>query len=249
MMTSREAILERIRGGLAERAAVELPPVAEVWPKKTPSRDEMAGQFATELAAISGESFRFRSMTDARAKLRQLLDENGWQTLAVMDRPVCRELVAELPPERVLWPQSAWTPVSMADVPVSLLAAECLLADTGSAIVGCDTPEERLLCYLPPACIIVGRTEQLAEHLPAAWVTLAERLTIYRLSPAQPGDSTESRLSLRESSAPFAERKTTEADSRGEYVIITGPSRTADIEKVLILGVHGPRRLVVLLVD
>ncbi len=30
-------------------------------------------------------------------------------------------------------------------------------------------------------------------------------------------------------------------------VFVTGPSRTADIEKILILGAHGPRRLVVLL--
>jgi L-lactate dehydrogenase complex protein LldG len=31
--------------------------------------------------------------------------------------------------------------------------------------------------------------------------------------------------------------------------LITGPSRTADIERVLTIGVHGPGRLVVLLVD
>ncbi len=35
---------------------------------------------------------------------------------------------------------------------------------------------------------------------------------------------------------------------RGEFVFISGPSRTADIEKILILGVHGPKRLIVLLV-
>ena len=30
---------------------------------------------------------------------------------------------------------------------------------------------------------------------------------------------------------------------------VTGPSRTADIEKVLVLGAHGPRRLIVITID
>jgi len=32
-------------------------------------------------------------------------------------------------------------------------------------------------------------------------------------------------------------------------LVISGPSKTADIEQTLAYGVHGPRRLVVLLVD
>ncbi len=31
--------------------------------------------------------------------------------------------------------------------------------------------------------------------------------------------------------------------------IITGPSRTGDIEKVLVLGAHGPKRLAVFFVE
>jgi len=37
---------------------------------------------------------------------------------------------------------------------------------------------------------------------------------------------------------------------RSAYLsLITGPSRTADIERVLTIGVHGPARLVILCVD
>jgi L-lactate dehydrogenase complex protein LldG len=38
--------------------------------------------------------------------------------------------------------------------------------------------------------------------------------------------------------------------ARTSYLsFITGPSRTADIERVLTIGAHGPERLIILLVD
>lgn len=35
----------------------------------------------------------------------------------------------------------------------------------------------------------------------------------------------------------------------GYLAMITGPSRTADIERVLTIGVHGPERLIIIVVD
>lgn len=38
-------------------------------------------------------------------------------------------------------------------------------------------------------------------------------------------------------------------ESAKNMLMVTGPSRTADIEKILILGAHGPRRLIVIVID
>jgi len=41
-----------------------------------------------------------------------------------------------------------------------------------------------------------------------------------------------------------------ESDPLWSYaVVITGPSRTADIEKILVLGAHGPKRFAVIIID
>jgi L-lactate dehydrogenase complex protein LldG len=38
-------------------------------------------------------------------------------------------------------------------------------------------------------------------------------------------------------------------ETAGYLAMVTGPSRTADIERVLTIGVHGPERLVIVFVD
>jgi L-lactate dehydrogenase complex protein LldG len=215
-MSSRDAILNRIRTALASDPPVDRPPAPEVWPRKNPSVEEMARRFAEELKAVQGEVHRLATMDDARRKLTELLQELNCQKIGALDRPLCRELTSRLEPSRLSWPKPDDTAPGMATLSAGIVEADCLLADTGSAMVACGTAQDRLMCYLPPACFVIATVDRLVEHLPAAWEKIAPRVA----DPA----------------------------ARGEFVFITGPSRTADIEKILILGVHGPKRLIVLLV-
>ncbi len=224
-MTSRDTILQRVRAELCKGPQVPMPPPAEVWPRENPATAAMAERFAQELAAVHGEVIRCGSIEDARRQLAEVVRQAGWTAVGAMDRPMVRQATAGLPPDLVRWAATgditrsvmSTMPRQMAELSASVIAAEVLLADTGSCVVACPTVEDRLLCYLPPACVVIARVEQLAEHLPAAWADVAARVA----DPAL----------------------------RGELVIVTGPSRTSDIEKILTLGVHGPKRLVVMLAE
>ena len=215
-MTSRDTILQNVRNEISKGPRVDRPPVPEVWPRENPSPAVMAERFTKELTEVDGEMIRCATIEDARRQLADLVRDSEWTSLGAMDRPAVHDAMADLSPEMVTWAKSDWEPTSMADLSASVIESDVLLADTGSCMIACATPEDRLLCYLPPACVIIARLDQLAEHMPAAWPTIVPRVA----DPA----------------------------ARGEFVFITGPSRTADIEKIMILGVHGPKRLVVILV-
>ena len=218
-MSSRDQILARIKTGLAKQRAAgaladaeKVPPVPQVWPIENPPIEEMVSRFDEELKALGGELLRAGSIEEARAELTRLMEEGDWKSVGGVDRPLCRELGQD----RVTWVGPEGEPKGMSELDAGLIEADFLLADTGTCLVSCDTPQERIMCYMPPVSIVIATTDRLAEHMPAVWENIA--------------------------------RRTAEPARRGEFVLITGPSRTADIEKILILGVHGPKRLIVLLV-
>jgi len=214
--TARDAILGRIRASKPAGDQPPRPPVPQVWPPADPTTGQMAEQFVESLEAVAGEVVRCQSMDDAKAALAEMVEREGWTSLGIVEKPDCSEVVADLPAETVTTVDENIEPRQMAEFAAGIIAPEHLLADTGSCMIVCPTGEHRLMCYLPPVCIIVAHEEQLVETMPAAWGKV--------------------------SAASSAK------DLTGEYVFITGPSRTADIEKILILGVHGPKRVIVLLV-
>ena len=234
-MSSRDFILSRIRTALnAHPGASELPPAPQVWPIRQKTVDEMAKIFQESIVQVAGEVVFCPSWEEAAQQVEARLKKSNAKKIGMAKRPVVEQLIQKS--SALTAPGSDFELVTapakpndvsgpeMAELDASLVGAEILLADTGSCVVSSSTAFDRMLCYLPPTCFVLATKSMLREHLPAAWPEISARLTA-PVNPALP------------------------VQKHGEFLIVTGPSRTADIEKILILGVHGPKQLTVLLID
>ncbi len=103
---------------------------------------------------------------------------------------------------------------------VSLTPVFCGVAETGSMMVHSGAATPQSLHFMPPTHIAVLRTADIVGAYEQAW----DRL----------------RAAMEEGGASFPPRTVT---------LITGPSRTSDIEKTSYVGIHGPHRLHIVLVD
>jgi L-lactate dehydrogenase complex protein LldG len=96
---------------------------------------------------------------------------------------------------------------------VGITGADYAVAETGSVVILPRQGLSRLVSLVPPVHIALVRAQEIVESLDD--VFLLRRLDYYRNG----GDM-------------------------GSYLnFISGPSRTADIEQTLVVGVHGPREV------
>ena len=246
-MATREEIIHKINK-IKESLSVELPSTPlplppEIWPVGDRTPETLLAAFERNLTAVAGEVVRcadravavqkiieqLQALADSRnaANAEEPLEwgiQPGERTEAVAES-VCgawgKNPNAEKNPlTRIFRPENPEDadPKKLETFAASLVGAEVLLADTGSAAICARSAFERLLCYLAPVCFIVAGQSALREHLPHAWPELSGK--------------------MKKDEAPH-----------GEILLMTGPSRTADIEKTLILGVHGPKKVVVFIVE
>ena len=114
VMSSRDVILQRIRSGLSNAVAAGFgdlhePPVPEVWPRTNPQPSTLLPQFQAELEILKGEAIHCPTMAAARRQLAQLMESAPWARIGSLDRPLARELAAEIPADRMDWVTSDWT--------------------------------------------------------------------------------------------------------------------------------------------
>ena len=94
---------------------------------------------------------------------------------------------------------------------IGITGADYAIAETGSVVVLPSRGLSRLVSLVPPIHVAIVRSQDVLESLED--VFMLRRLAYYRGN----GDM-------------------------GSYMnFITGPSRTADIEQTLVIGVHGPK--------
>jgi L-lactate dehydrogenase complex protein LldG len=117
---------------------------------------------------------------------------------------------------------------SVPDDPKARLAR---LSELGGACAGLTGAQGGLADSGTLALLSGPARPRLASLLPPIHIALLSRKLIYP------------------SMADFMAAHSEHVSRAGNLVFITGPSRTADIELTLTLGVHGPRELYIIIVD
>jgi len=238
-MAARDEMLARIRKALG-RTPGSPPVVPQSLPR---SPDDLAGfmptlppeewlsKFETEWAKVGGVSHRVASHDELAEVLRTILGgcEAGNVVLSRNPLLVALKVVEKL----TAWGWSATTSPAGGTASgelegfrhecftaaVGITGVEFVLAETGSLVVTSATEGSQLSSLAPPVHVALYRRGQLVGSLDDVLGKLHA-----------PGEADQ----------PAFGRS---------VVFITGTSRTADIEQILIRGVHGPREVHAILVE
>lgn len=233
----QRAFLARVEAGLErdgrQRDAPQPARGAPV-PAPGPVEEPLADRFIAALEAADGQAIRVPDSETARQAVVECLQ--AWEarrvflahsptlvSLALAERLHAVDLiVVEQTDDGALTGERGDTETArgfLATADVGITGADMAIAETGTLVLAAAQGHPRMASALPPRHLAVVQAEQIVPTLADVIPRLKDRF----LQPD--GSWSTSCLSL-----------------------ITGPSRTADIEQTLTVGVHGPRELTVILV-
>lgn len=243
-MSSRDAILGRLR------AAGVKPPEDEklIEPRDIDLFHDHPGKvntcyvdtFVTRLTALKGEVHRVADRAAAAAVLRELVEDLPPEQILAQDSPLVRDVLGDHPIGSACRWDSDGLPANpeLAACAVGITVADFLIARTGSILLRNRSAGGRRLSVVPPLHLVIATEDQVLASL---------RDGLNHLIPAAPAPNAAPRADA-DADADSPRPSTPALSDDWSYgVLISGPSRTADIEKILVLGAHGPKRLVVLL--
>jgi L-lactate dehydrogenase complex protein LldG len=236
-MTTREEMLDRVRKALGRpndgSAIAPLPPLdlTGVMPSLVP--EDYQSKFEAEWEKVGGIAYCVASMDELEAVLQKILILAETHAVTLSRNPLLAELrIAERLTALDKFVTS-WTAGSggagTASLPdfnkasfgagAGITGVDYVLAESGTLMLSSATEGVQVASLAPPIHIALYRRSQLVGSLDE----VLAKLPISN-SPGQP-------------------------TSGRSVVLVTGTSRTADIEQILIRGVHGPRETHAILVE
>jgi len=231
---AREEILGEIkralhRGGKAVPVSEELvaeasDQISQIKEQCERRRSELVAQFETEFGRIGGRFHRATNVESAFQYIRQVATGRGAGTIVAWEGQLIDgvDLSQRLGQNGI----QLLTESTEADfinrsaiADVGLSGVDYALADTGTLVLLACNGHARSISLLPPVHIALVRPQQMLSGL-------SDLFPLLRYA-----SETEGR------------------DLSSAITFITGPSRTADIELTLVVGVHGPQQLHMVLLD
>jgi L-lactate dehydrogenase complex protein LldG len=225
-MSPRESFLERVRQAVSAGNRAGAVP-------KLPERDGVGYQgagadavqlFCTELAAAGGKGYVAADRESVYRTMQSIIQSQNARKILLSRGGLCERLEVAARLKDIGLEVTAADGLSMQNPREGLFAAEVgisnvyrLIAETGTVVVASRPNEPRSISLLPPVHIALADRSQLLPDL-------FDLFDLFSPVPTPDRTAPPSCLSL-----------------------ITGPSKTGDIELKLVTGVHGPGEVHVIL--
>jgi L-lactate dehydrogenase complex protein LldG len=212
-MSSRDAILQSIRGALGRDLGTRQAPLsAPTLRIPLTDRNLYLDLFVRNFENLGGKAVR---AGNRGAVVRALLEMLNGKHVVASNATFLKSCgISELPGVQTGFVDRQALREACATADIGITSADYALAATGTLVLLSSAEEARLVSLLPPVHIaVIPRSRILAN--------LDELLGVLPL-PAQ---------------------------RTSAMVLITGPSRTADIEQILVRGVHGPGEICTVIVE
>ena len=192
-------------------------------------RPELLDRLAATAGLRGWNVQRCEEAEDALGYVTWLVQNLGASSVARSEQPVFDTMpvdAAVAAAGGLCWPAVYDAPASRNDVRqrlaesgMGITGADYAIAETGSVVVLPRRGLSRLVSVVPPVHVAIVRPSDIVG-------TLDDLFTLRRLEYARDGGEMGSYLNF-----------------------ITGPSRTADIEQTIVVGVHGPREVHMVLLN
>ncbi len=248
-MRSQEEFLAKVRRALGKEAAAEKTPLfppATSWLEAEQAlrqhlgaqRPQLVARLQQEISAVGGQVFLASSAAAATDYIAQVVRNKEAKLVVRWPAEIFETLEIDAVLQQLGVSVEVTTPPSqlaadetaaavrrqelrqiLARADIGLSGVDWAIAETGTLVLAASSGQMRSVSLLPPVHIAVVRLEQVVA-------TLADCLVLVQAQAPDLQEALTSCMSL-----------------------VTGPSRSGDIELTLTIGVHGPGEVHVIILD